>query len=665
LRRSLALSLAVAEPQPLQGDPANVTQHWLHLRQKQCRWPLLADWPGLQPDNALLAASALSTLALTDDPHVQLATARRFLATRIQPALTPLAQRRSYGHPRLRIAYLSGDFCTHPLSLLMVELFELHDRSRFEIYGYCWSPQDGSGLRQRVINAMQHFTRIDTLGDTAAAQRIRADEIDILVDLQGLTAGARPQLLALRPAPIQITWLGFPGSSGHPDIDYLIADAYVIPPEFDECYSESVLYLPHCFQPSDRQREVATPPSRAQCGLPDNAFVFCCFNNNYKITPEVFECWLRILHQVPGSVLWLLADNPWAQAHLLQTARQGGLDPARLVFAQRTAPALYLARYLAADLFLDTYPFNAGTTANDALWLGLPLLTCSGRAFASRMAASLLHHLGLDALISTDLADYEARAVALARSPAALAALRQQLAAVRHSSRVFDMPRLARDLEALYAEVATRPDDQPPATMAAKRRVFLHVGCGGQRQADTLPIFNTGEWDEIRQDIDPAAQPDMVGSMTDLGALADGAVGAVYSSHNIEHLYPHEVALALREFRRVLQPDGFVIITCPDLQAVCALVADDRLHEVAYLSPAGPIAPIDILFGLRQSLAAGDTGMAHKTGFTRRSLQAALAQAGFASVAVIAQPAQLALWAVATRNPASPARLAELIGHTG
>ncbi len=698
LRQSLALTLQhdqAAKPlaapnapaQPPAGDVADVIQHWLHLRQKQCHWPLLADWPGAQPESALLAASTLSTLALTDDPVVQLATARRFLARRIPNDRVALVPRGSYAHPRLRIGYLSGDFCRHPLSLLMVELFELHNREQFEIYGYCWSPEDGSDVRQRVIAAMGHFTRIDALDDAAAAQRIRADEIDILVDLQGLTAGFRPRLLALRPAPIQITYLGFPGSSGHPDIDYLIADRHVIPPDRAAHYSETVLYMPHCFQPSDRQREVGATPSRAQCDLPEPAFVFCCFNNNYKITPEMFACWMRILARVPGSVLWLLADNPWARTHLTQTAAQCGIDPVRLVFSERTSPAQYLARLPLADLFLDTFPFNAGTTANDALWMGLPLLTLSGRAFASRMAGSLLHTLGLDALITIDLPAYEARAVELAQSPQPLAALRQQLAVARQRSALFDMPQFARDMEALYAEVAKQPaansqptDSQPSSwgraeagTQAepvesptpAPRKCFLHVGCGGQRQAGTLPIFNDGQWDEIRQDIDPAAQPDILGSMTDLGTLAGGTVDAVYSSHNIEHLYPHEVPLALREFLRVLKADGFVIITCPDLQSVCAQVAANRLLEPAYISSAGPIAPLDILYGLRNALAQGHSGMAHRTGFTRDSLQTALQQAGFASVAVLARPEQFALWAVASKRALPPDELAALTRHLG
>ena len=628
------------------GQP-DVIQHWLHLRQKQCAWPLLEGWPGSAPERALAAASSLSTLALTDDPVKQRAAARRFTDTRVTPAGKILAERSLYGHAKLRIAYLSGDFCLHPVALLMVELFELHDREQFEIFGYCWSPEDGSAIRQRVISGMDHFIRIAELGDEAAATRIRADEIDILIDLQGLTAGARPNLIAFRPAPIQIAYLGFPGTTGHPEIDYQIVDRYVFQAEHAAAYSEVPLFLPHCFQPSDRQREIASPPTRAECLLPESGFVFCCFNNNYKITPELFSVWMRILARVPGSVLWLLADNPWSRANLSRAAERDEVDPARLIFAERVAPPIYLSRYRLADLFLDTTPFNAGTTANDALALGLPVLTLSGRAFASRMAGSLLRAMGLDELLALDLDDYESRAVALATAPQRLSRLRRELDESREHGPVFDMPRFARDLEALYANVAAR--HQVSASAHVRRR-FLHVGCGGQRQEDTLPIFNDGNWDEIRLDIDPAAQPDFLGSMTDLSALAEASVDAIYSSHNIEHLYPHEVSIALREFLRVLRADGFMVVTCPDLQSVCSLVAQNRLTETIYVSPAGPIAPLDILYGHRKAIEQGQTGMAHRGGFTRDSLVAALQCAGFGTVSAICRAEHFDLWAFAAKG---------------
>ena len=649
LRESLTLDL----------EQPDVIQHWLHLRQKQCAWPLLGDWPASHPERAWASASALSTLALTDDPLLQLAAARRFVDTRIKVAPNPLSKRASYGHSRLRIGYLSGDFCMHPVALLLVEAFERHNREHFEIYGYCWSPQDGSSVRQRVVAAMDHFVRIDHLDDAAAAHQIRSDEIDILIDLQGLTAGARLTLLALRPAPIQIAYLGFPGTTGHPEIDYLIADKYVLPTELAKAYSETPLYLPRCFQPCDSRREVAPPLSRSEFLLPQTSFVFCCFNNNYKITPELFAVWMRIISRVPGSVLWLLADNRWARENLVGAAEQHGIDPARLIFAERAAPPIYLARYRLADLFLDTTPFNAGTTANDALWMGLPLLTLSGRAFASRMAGSLLCSLGLNELVTTNFVDYEARAVELANAPQRMMQLRLALQAAHNSNPVFAMTCFARDLEVIYSDVASRIGDPGMAAFARPKR-FLHVGCGAQRQQDTLPVFNDGNWQEIRFDIDPAAMPNILGSMTDIGALSDGSVDAVYSSHNVEHLYPHEVPVALRQFLRVLRNDGFLAITCPDLQSVCSLVAANRLTETAYVSPSGPIAAIDILFGHRAALAQGMAGMAHHTGFTRDSLEAALIDAGFATVAVISRPERLDLWAIASKNELTPVEFTEL-----
>lgn len=441
----------------LQADPEQpkVIQHWVHLRQKQCEWPAFTEVPGLSLGAMLKATSPLAMLSASDDPGLQLATAQRFVSERVNQRVPELAPRAGYKHERLRIGFLSSDFCLHAVSLLTVELFELLDRSRFEVYGFCWSREDGSALRARVKAAMDCFIPIGGLDDASAAQMIRQHEIDILVDLQGLTSGARPNILAYRPAPLQITYLGFPGPTGLPCVDYVIADRYLIPDAEQPFYSEAPLYLP-VFQCSDRQRPVAPLPSRADCGLPDDRFVFCCFNNNYKFNEEQFDCWMRILKAVPNSLFWLLADNQWSQANLCRRAEQAGVDPARLVFAPRVAPELYLARYTVADLFLDAYPFNGGTTANDALWVGLPVLTRSGRTFASRMAGSLLTALELPELITTSLSEYEARAVELASDRQQLLALRERLRQGREQSLLFDMPRFVRSFEEGLQQVYTR-----------------------------------------------------------------------------------------------------------------------------------------------------------------------------------------------------------------
>jgi predicted O-linked N-acetylglucosamine transferase (SPINDLY family) len=432
-----------------------VIQHWVHLRQKQCEWPVYEPVAGLGTGELLRATSPLAMLSASDDPGLQLAAAVHFARERVDTRAPLLAPERGYGHARLRIGFLSSDFCLHAVSLLTVELFELLDRSRFELHGFCWSREDGSAMRARVIAAMDRFHRIHALGDAQAAELIRAQEIDVLVDLQGLTSGARPDIVARRPAPVQITYLGFPGPTGLPCIDYVIADRFLIPDAERPYYTEQPLYLADVFQSCDRQRPVAPLPTRAEVGLPEQGFVYCSFNNNYKFTPEVFDSWMRILSRVPGSWLWLLADNEWAEANLRTRARAAGLED-RLVFAPRVAPPQYLARYTCADLFLDAYPFNGGTTANDALFMELPVLTRSGRTFASRMAGSLLTALELPELITTTLEDYEERAVRIGLDPAFHAAIRERLAHGRRASPLFAMPRFVAEFARAIESVAKR-----------------------------------------------------------------------------------------------------------------------------------------------------------------------------------------------------------------
>lgn len=434
----------------LDPDQPKVIHHWVFIRAKQCVWPVYEPLGSLTPEVQRQHTSAMAMIALSEDPAMQLAAARHYVATSLNLGVKRMAPTKPYRHRKLRIAYCSSDFCMHPVAMLTVELFELHNREHFEIYGFDWSREDNSPLRQRVEAAMDHFERIHTLSDEAAAQRIRECEIDILVDLQGQTLGARANMLAYRPAPIQITYLGLPATTGLPFIDYVIADRYLIPESAQPFYSEKPLYLPDIYQVSDRKRLVGPVPSRADCGLPADAFVFCSFNNNYKFTPEVFATWMRILQRVPGSVLWLLADNVWAQENLRRAAVAHGITGDRLLFAPRLAPEHYLARYGVPDLFLDTYPFNAGTTANDALWMGLPVLTMSGQTFASRMAGALLTAAGLPELITTDLQTYEEKAVALAQSPADCRRLRAQLHQTREQGVLFDTPRFVRSLETQF-----------------------------------------------------------------------------------------------------------------------------------------------------------------------------------------------------------------------
>ncbi|MDR3411071.1 MAG: hypothetical protein P4L87_09045 [Formivibrio sp.] len=437
----------------IEPNQADVLHHWISLRQKQCIWPVYTKLPRITEAFMRESTSVLSMLSITDDPAEQLATATRFARKKFLDGVPMLANPKGYGHRKIRLGFCSSDFCLHPVSMLTVELFELLDREKFEVFGYCWSPEDGSELRKRVIAAMDHFTRINQMSDRDAANKIRADEVDILIDLQGQTAGARANMLAYRPAPLQITYLGLPATTGLPSIDYVIADKFLIPESEAVHYSEKPIYMPDVYQISDRKRKVGSIPTRQSSGLPTEGFVFCSFNNNYKITPEVFDAWMRILHGVPGSVLWLLSDNQWAQDNLILEAEARGIGRERLIFAGRVSPEDYLARYQIADLFLDTFPFNAGTTANDALWMGLPILTLTGRAFASRMAGALLTAANQLELITFDLRAYEQKAIQLANNATSLSRLKAQLTHEHHEGRLFDTTRFVRNLESHLLEI--------------------------------------------------------------------------------------------------------------------------------------------------------------------------------------------------------------------
>jgi len=446
----LLRSLKINPKQP------KVITHWVHLRQKQCDWPIYSLVESISHEEMVNATSALAMLSASDDPAEQLAASQRYVEQNILKNVQPMSSKRSYGHQRLRIGYLSSDFCTHAVSILIAELLELHDRQKCEIYGFCWTKEDGTPLRARMVAAMDHHIRIGTMSDEQAARCIRDHEIDILIDMHGLTSGMRANILSYRPAPLQMTYLGFPGSTALPEIDYVLCDRFVLPPELALFFTEKPLYLPNTFQVNDRKRVIGQRPSRADCGLPSDAFVFCSFNNNHKFTPDMFSCWMRILLRSPSSILWLVADSEQVKDNLSVQAEHHGVLRSRLIFAGRVGPDAYLARYQAADLFLDTLPFNAGTTASDALWAGLPLLTCVGHTFAARMAGSLLQAVDLPELITYKLQDYEDKAVELAQHPERITAMKQHLADTHLSCVLFDSPRFVRDLEKMLLQVITQ-----------------------------------------------------------------------------------------------------------------------------------------------------------------------------------------------------------------
>jgi predicted O-linked N-acetylglucosamine transferase (SPINDLY family) len=384
--------------------------------------------------------------------------ARRWVDRRLQAAQLPApATRIVRDRPRdakITLGYLSADFHVHATSMLVAELFERHDRSRFDVVGYSYGPDDGSSTRSRIVRSFDRFRDLKDVSIPAAAQQIAADGVDILVDLKGYTLNCRPQILALRPAPIQVNYLGYPGTMGADFMDYILVDEFIVPPEQQPYYAERLVHLPGCYQVNDSQRTVAPrTPTRRECGLPHEGFVFCCFNNNYKITPKVFDVWMRLLQAVPGSVLWLLEGNRYTPPNLRREAASRCVSPDRLVFAPKVAPPEYLARQRIADLFLDTFPVNAHTTASDALWVGLPLITLAGDTFVSRVAGSLLRAVGLPELVTTTWEQYESLALDLARDRHRLDQLRSRLAANRETSDLFQGQKFARHVEQAYFQM--------------------------------------------------------------------------------------------------------------------------------------------------------------------------------------------------------------------
>jgi protein O-GlcNAc transferase len=396
-------------------------------------------------------------IAYSSDPALMLTAAKNIVAA-IPRTGQPLWRGRPFAGQKIRLAYCSADFHAHATSRLMAGAWERHDRARFELIAFDFGPDDASPLRARVKNSFDRFHVVAGQSPAAVAQKIADEGVDIAVDLMGLTANAPTEIFARRPAPVQLNYLGYPGTTGADFMDYILADAVVAPLSQQEFYAEKILHLPDCYQPNDSNRPL--PPAhlslemgRAEAGLPAHGFVFCCFNNSWKINPPLFDIWMRLLKSVPGSVLWLIEDNQEAAANLRRAAAARGMAEIRLVFAPRVASEAHLARHRLADLFLDTLPYNAHTTASDALWTGVPLITVLGEGFAGRVAASLLSAVGLPELIAENLDDYEKLALALARDPASLAGLKKKLEANRLIAPLFDTARFTRNLEAAYEKM--------------------------------------------------------------------------------------------------------------------------------------------------------------------------------------------------------------------
>lgn len=457
-----------ARAHAVQADHLNALSGMMLCAGALCDWDrkaALADDAAARIEAGKLGVMPFTLLGYSGDMALQLKC-----TTNLVTAAPPLWTGEVRQHDRLRIAYLSADFHNHATAHLMAGLFERHDRSRFEIIAVSFGPDDGSAYRTRLTTAFDRFCDVRQMSDEAVARMLHEMEIDIAVDLKGHTKDARLEILAHRPAPIQVSYLGYPGTTGADFIDYAIADETVAPFEHQSFYSEKIVHLPGSYQVNDGTRAIAaTTPTRQDAGLPEQGFVFCCFNQSWKIGPDSFDAWMRLLRAVEGSVLWLMGDNAATMQNLRREAQKRGVDPMRLVFAHPLSPEEHLARHRLADLFLDTLPYNAHTTASDALWTGLPVVTQLGEGFAGRVAASLLKAVGLPELVTHSAADYERLALALATDPALLAGVRDRLNANRLTQPLFDTDRFRHHIEAAYLQmwqIAQR--GEPPRSFAVR-----------------------------------------------------------------------------------------------------------------------------------------------------------------------------------------------------
>lgn len=439
----------------LKPERTEAGQHWTALRQRMCKWPTLVTSENVTTRNLLDALSPLTLACFSDDPVFQLAKAHRYCKSLVgRPDLggfgKPVVRSKTGTGQRLRVGYVSSDLRDHAVGFALREVLELHDKSSVEIYAYyAGDSRTGDATQTRMMAAVDCWRDIATIDDRAVARQIIADEIDILIDVNGYTKHARSKIFAYRPAPVIVNFCGFPGTMGSPFHQYIISDEQIIPPGSEIYYTEKVLYIP-CDQPIDRKREIAARPARAEMGLPEDAFIFACFNGMQKITAPCFARWMAILTATPGSYLWLLGGDEEANQRLRKAAEQGGVSPERLIFAAKTPNARHLARIALADLFLDTFPYGAHSTAGDALTVGLPVLTFPGKGFASRFCSSIVAAAGVPELICDSPEDYVRKAILLAHDRQTLATVRQSLQDKREASVLRDIPGLVRRLEELY-----------------------------------------------------------------------------------------------------------------------------------------------------------------------------------------------------------------------
>ena len=572
-----------------------------------------------------------------------------------RPNLTPLNNR------QLRIAYVPADLCQHTVGLFIKDVLTAHDPIKTSIFVY--SAGQVNDWVTDIIKSATQFRDVAALNDMALAELIRKDSIDVLVDLSGHTAGSRLTVFAHRPAPVQVSWLGYFATTGLSCMDAVLLDQWHAVSGIETQFIEPIVRLPRgrfLYQPVPwAPAEISLLPC-----LTTNYITFGCFNNSTKLNARVFDVWARILIAVPNSRLvlkWRTFNDDGFTRSIRQAFSTRGIATERLELRGPSFHVDMLKEYADIDIALDPFPFTGGLTSCEALWMGVPVVTWPQSQVVSRQTFAFLSAIGLEELAAHDADDYVRIAVALAQDKAYLATLRNSMRMRMQGSVLMDLPSFTSQLEQclidLYRNIYTNEQDIMP------QKTILHVGPGHRNNGAPLPqAFLTPNWREIRLDIDPNNEPDIVGSMLDMTDVDSSSVDAVYSAHNIEHVYAHEVPIVLKEFLRVLKSDGFLLITCPDLQTVCALVAEDKLTDAAYTSPAGPITPLDILYGHSEALAHGHFYMAHKCGFTVKTLTQALQTSGFKSIAAMRRPKGFDLWVVATKETMDKSVIRELAG---
>ena len=658
-----AQALAPDDLRPVVNQ-ANLARDWGdHAQARRLYMALQQRWP----HHAVLRRNALTSLeydpAATDAQRLAQAQAwgqwavARSGGAHQRPAMQNVAGR------ALRLGYVSADCCQHTVGLFVKDVLCAHQAQRVQVFVYS-AGQVKDWVTDQIRAACQ-FREVAALDDAALAALIRQDGVDVLVDLSGHTAGSRLTAFAYRPAPVQVSWLGYFATTGLPCMDAVLLDDCHAPPGTDVQFAETIIRLPQgrfYYQPVPWAPTTVAPAP----ALRNGHITFGCFNNSAKFNAEVFALWARILAALPDARLvlkWRTFNDEAFKQTVWAAFAQHGVAQHRIELRGPSFHADLLQEYADIDIALDPFPFTGGLTSCEALWMGVPVVNWPHSRVVSRQTLALLSAIGLPEFAARDADDYVRIAVDWATDIAQLVQLRHTLRDRMRASPLMDVAGFTHQLENtfidLYQRIAAQQKDQ---RMNAK--TILHVGPGHRNNGAKLPVaFQNSDWQEVRLDIDPANEPDIVGSMLDMAAVPDASVDAIYSAHNIEHVYAHEVPVVLKEFLRVLKPDGFLVVTCPDLQTVCQLVAEDKLGDALYQSQAGPITPLDILYGHGGALAAGHHYMAHKCGFTIQTLTQALHTAGFASSAGKRRAKGYDLWVVACKGAINEAALRHLAGQ--